>query len=135
MTAGASAPEPIAIVGIGCRLPGGADDPRSLWRLLLDRFDAIDRIPSSRLDVDALFDPHPATPGRIMSEWGGFLSDIEDFDADFFGIAPREAERLDPQQRLLLETTWEALEDAGIPADRVAGAPTGVFVGLWLNDL
>ena len=126
--------EPIAIVGIGCRLPGGADDPQTLWTLLRDGFDAVGPIPSMRFDVDALFDERPATPGKIMSRWGGFIEGIEDFDASFFGISPREAQRLDPQQRLLLETAWEALEDAGIPADRLAGTSTGVFVGMWLND-
>lgn len=130
----AGAPEPIAIVGIGCRLPGGADGPATLWRLLLDRFDGIGRVPANRFDVDDLYDPRPATPGRVMSEYGGFLSDIEDFDADFFHIAGREAERLDPQQRLLLETAWEALEDAGVPSERVAGSNTGVFVGMWTNE-
>ena len=126
--------EPIAIVGIGCRLPGGADNPARLWALLQEGFDAIGPIPAERFDVDALFAERPATPGHIMSRWGGYLSGIDQFDADFFGISPREAERLDPQQRLLLEVTWEALEDAGLPPNRLAGTQTGVYVGLWLND-
>ncbi|MCU1503729.1 MAG: polyketide synthase, partial [Ilumatobacteraceae bacterium] len=126
--------EPIAIVGIGCRLPGGADDPASLWRLLCAGFDAIGQVPPDRFDVEALYDERPATPGRIMSRWGGFLTDVDRFDAEFFETAPREAERLDPQQRLLLETSWEALEDAGLPLQRLQGSSTGVFVGMWLND-
>jgi acyl transferase domain-containing protein/acyl carrier protein len=130
----APASEPIAIVGIGCRLPGGADTPATLWRMLLERFDAISEVPPDRFDIDRLYDPRPATPGRVMSRYGGFLDHIDGLDADFFHIAPREAERLDPQQRLLLETTWEAMEDAGIPATDIAGSNTGVFVGLWIND-
>jgi acyl transferase domain-containing protein/NADPH:quinone reductase-like Zn-dependent oxidoreductase/NAD(P)-dependent dehydrogenase (short-subunit alcohol dehydrogenase family)/acyl carrier protein len=126
--------EPIAIVGIGCRLPGGADSPDALWRLLCDEFDAIGPIPPSRFDAVALYDERAATPGKIMSRWGGFLDGIEDLDAAFFGIAPREAERLDPQQRLLLETSWEALEDAGMPRERVAGSNAGTYVGMWINE-
>ncbi|MEO8693818.1 MAG: type I polyketide synthase [Acidimicrobiales bacterium] len=126
--------EPVAIVGIGCRLPGGADSPQQLWQLLCDEFDAIGPVPSARFDVDTLYDARPATPGRIMSQWGGFLEGVENFDAAFFGIAPREADRLDPQQRLLLETAWEALDDAGMPQPRLAGTNTGVFVGMWLNE-
>lgn len=130
----AGAREPIAIVGIGCRLPGGADSPARLWQLLSEGFDAIAPIPAERLDLEALYDERPATPGKMMTRWGGLLPDVDRFDADFFGISPREAERLDPQQRLLLEVTWEALADAGIPADRLRGSRTGVFVGMWLNE-
>ena len=104
---------PVAIVGIGCRFPGGVTDPASFWRLLVEGRDAIAEIPSDRIDLAHYFDPRPATPGRMMTAWGGFLDRIDEFDAEFFGISPREAERLDPQQRLLLETAWEALEDAG----------------------
>ncbi len=126
--------EPIAIVGIGCRLPGGVVDPTSMWQLLRDGVDAITPIPPDRFDVDTLYDPRPATPGRIMSRWGGFIDGIDGFDAGFFETAPREAERLDPQQRLLLETSWEALEDAGIAGDALAGSNTGVYVGMWINE-
>jgi len=125
--------EPIAVVGIGCRLPG-ASGPRELWRMLAEGRDAIREVPSDRFDVDALYHETPATPGRIMSRWGGFLDDIDRFDAQFFGLSPREADRLDPQQRLLLEVGWEALEDAGQSLPRPDGAQTGVFVGMWLND-
>lgn len=128
-------PEPVAVVGIGCRLPGGADSPANLWQLLLDRFDAIGEVPPSRFDLDALYDPRPATPGRVMSRFGGFLSEVDELDADFFRLSPREADRLDPQQRLLLETTWEAMEDAGLTATAVSGSSTGVFIGMWINEL
>jgi acyl transferase domain-containing protein len=129
----ASSP-PIAIVGIGCRFPGGVTDPESFWRLLRDGVDAIAEIPSDRIDIDTYYDPRPALAGKMSTRWGGFLDRIEMFDAAFFGISPREADRLDPQQRLLLEVAWEALEDAGQPLERLAGSLTGVFVGLWLND-
>ncbi|MEO8804875.1 MAG: type I polyketide synthase [Burkholderiaceae bacterium] len=124
----------MAIVGIGCRFPGGVTDPASFWKLLSAGVDAITEIPASRIDLGHYFDPRPATPGRMMTRWGGFLNGIEDFDADFFGISPREAERLDPQQRLLLETAWEALEDAGQDVHRLDGTQVGVFVGQWLSD-
>lgn len=124
----------VAVIGIGCRFPGGVNSPDSFWRLLRDGGNAVGDIPADRMDVDALFDPRPATPGRIMSRRGGFLSGLEEFDAEFFGISPREAERLDPQQRLVLETAWEAFEDAGLRMDALAGEPVGVFVGQWLSD-
>ena len=125
--------EPIAIVGIGCRFPG-ADGPRAYWQLLCDGVDAITEIPPSRFDLRRYYDPAPATPGRVTSRWGGFLHDIEKFDAEFFGVSPREAERLDPQQRWLLEVAWDALEDAGAVPSRLAGSNTGVFVGMWINE-
>ena len=128
------ATEPVAIIGIGCRFPGGVSSPEAFWKLLLNEVDAISEIPSSRFDIDALFDPRPATPGRIMTRWGGFLENIDQFDASFFGISPREADRLDPQQRLVLEVAWEALEDAGEPIGTPKILNGGVFVGCWLND-
>lgn len=132
---GAATParEPIAIVGIGCRLPG-ASSPDGLWRLLLDGGDAIGEIPATRFDLSTLYDPTPATAGKVMTRWGGFVDHIEDFDAEFFGISPREAERLDPQQRLLLECAWDALEDAGHVPARLNGTHAGVFIGLWINE-
>ncbi len=126
--------EPIAIVGIGCRLPGGITDPASLWRALTDGADTITTIPPDRFDAEALYDERPATPGRIMSRFGGFVDGIDGFDASFFEMSPREAERLDPQQRLLLETSWEALEDAGVARERHAGTNAGVYVGMWINE-
>ena len=124
----------VAIVGIGCRFPGGVADAASLWQLLGTEINAITEIPASRIDLTRYYDERPATPGRMMSRWGGFVDGIENFDADFFGISPREAEFLDPQQRLLLETGWEALEDAGQDVHRLKGAPVGVFIGQWLSD-
>ncbi|MBL8164257.1 MAG: type I polyketide synthase [Anaerolineae bacterium] len=126
--------EPIAIIGIGCRYPGGVNNPQAFWQALLDELDAVTEVPSSRFDLETYYDATPATPGKVMSRWGGYLDDIDRFDAAFFGIAPREADRLDPQQRLLLETAWEALEDAGQVPDSDSIRETGVFVGMWLND-
>ena len=125
---------PVAIVGIGCRFPGGVDDADSFWRLLIEGRDAITEIPQSRIDLGRYFDPRPATPGRMMTRWGGFLDGIDNFDAGFFRISPREAERMDPQQRLLLETAWEAFEDAGQDLTLLRGARAGVYVGQWLSD-
>lgn len=126
------AAEPIAIVGMGCRFPG-ADSPAAFWDLLRKGEETISEIPPDRFDLEALYHPEPATPGRVMSKWGGFLEGIDRFDASFFGISPREAAYMDPQQRLLLEVAWEALEDAGqVVGDEEAEA--GVFVGLWLNE-
>ncbi len=125
---------PVAVIGIGCRFPGGVASAADFWRLLADGVDAITEIPPDRMDVARYFDPRPATPGRIMSRWGGYLGPLDGFDAEFFGLSPREAERLDPQQRLLLETAWEALDDAGQDRVRIDGSRTGVFVGQWISD-
>src|SRR3954469_23204242 len=125
--------EPIAIVGLGCRFPG-APNPSAFWELLVNGADAIAEIPADRFSVDTLYQAGPPSPGRISTRWGGFLRDLDTFDAEFFGIAPREASQLDPQQRLLLEVAWEALEDAGIPASALQASPTGVYVGLWTSD-
>ncbi|WP_438010612.1 type I polyketide synthase [Sorangium sp. So ce321] len=122
-------PEPIAIVGIGCRLPGGAGDPASFWRLLAERGDAVREIPADRWDVDAFYDPDPDAPGKMYTRYGAFLDRVDGFDPHFFEITPREAARMDPQQRLLLEVVWEALEDAGQPPDGMRRSRTGVFVG------
>ena len=122
------------MIGIGCRFPGGADDPDSFWRLMIDGRDAISEVPSGRWDIDAFYDPDPDAPGKMSTRWGGFLDGIEKFDPEFFGISPREAAGMDPQQRLLLEVSWEALENAGQNPDRLAGSQTGVFVGLCNSD-
>lgn len=126
--------EPLAIIGMGCRFPGGANDPESLWALLHDGVDAIREVPSDRWDIDAFYDPDPETPGRMATRWGGFIDAPERFDPKFFGIAPGEAITMDPQQRLLLETTWEALENAGVDPASLAGTATGVFVGVCNSD-
>jgi acyl transferase domain-containing protein/SAM-dependent methyltransferase/NAD(P)-dependent dehydrogenase (short-subunit alcohol dehydrogenase family)/acyl carrier protein len=125
---------PVAIVGMGCRYPGGANDPESFWALLHDGVDAIQEVPADRWDVEALYDPNPETPGRMATRWGGFIDRPDRFDPKFFGIAPAEAVTMDPQQRLLLETAWEALEDAGINPASLAGTAAGVFVGLCNSD-
>jgi acyl transferase domain-containing protein/SAM-dependent methyltransferase len=130
----AKAHAPVAIVGIGCRFPGGADGPDAFWALLRDGRDAIGPIPADRWDADALFDADPDAPGRIAVRAGGFLDRVDGFDPAFFGISPREAQSMDPQQRLLLEVAWEALEHAAIAPDALAGAPVGVFVGLCNSD-
>jgi acyl transferase domain-containing protein/acyl carrier protein len=125
----ASPQEPIAVVGIGVRFPG-APTLAAFRELLRDGRDAIREAPADRLDLDDIYDPNPATPGKVVSKNGGFLEGIDLFDPQFFGISPREAGRMDPQQRLLLEVTEEALEDAAIPPSRIAGTATGVFVGI-----
>jgi acyl transferase domain-containing protein/acyl-CoA synthetase (AMP-forming)/AMP-acid ligase II/acyl carrier protein len=126
-TAGAatSPDEPIAIIGIGCRFPG-ADGPASFWRLLSGGVDAISEVPPDRWDADAAV--------TAATRWGGFLDQVDQFDAQFFGISPREAARMDPQQRLLLEVAWEAMEDGGQVPERLAGSQTGVFIGISTND-
>ncbi|MEH2171990.1 type I polyketide synthase [Nostoc sp.] len=126
--------EPIAIVGIGCRFPGGVQSPASFWNLLQNGRDAITEIPSDRWNVNKFYHPDPVEPGKIYSRWGGFLDQIDQFDAKFFGISGAEAARIDPQQRLLLETTWEALEDAGLVLEHLAGSDTGVFIGVLNRD-
>ncbi|HKC10472.1 MAG TPA: polyketide synthase, partial [Vicinamibacteria bacterium] len=127
-----AAPEGIAIIGMGCRFPG-AQGPETFWELMRNGVDAIREIPPDRPDLAALYDPR-RIPGRIISRFGGFLENLDRFDAAFFGISPREAERLDPQQRLLLEVAWEALEDAGQVTGEIGGTDAGVFVGMWIND-
>jgi acyl transferase domain-containing protein/NADPH:quinone reductase-like Zn-dependent oxidoreductase len=123
-------PAPIAIVGMGCRFPGGADSPAALWALLCGGVDAISEIPADRWDARRFYDPDPARIGKCPTRSGGFIRGVDLFDAAFFGISPREAARMDPQQRLLLEVAWEALEDAAQPIDRRTPAGTGVFVGI-----
>jgi phthiocerol/phenolphthiocerol synthesis type-I polyketide synthase D len=122
--------EPIAVVGIGCRFPGNVTGPDSFWQLLIDGVDTIGEVPPDRWDADAYYDPDPAATGRMTTKWGGFLTDVDAFDADFFGITPREAVAMDPQHRMLLEVAWEALEHAGIPPDSLSGSRTAVLAGL-----
>ncbi len=126
--------EPVAVVGVGCRFPGDVHGLDSYWQLLVEGHDAITEVPDDRWDAERYYDPDWSTPGRMNTKWGGFLSDIADFDAEFFGIAPREAETMDPQQRLLLEVTWEALEHAGIRPDSLSETRTAVMVGVYRNE-
>jgi acyl transferase domain-containing protein/acyl carrier protein len=122
--------EPIAIIGMACRFPGGADGPEALWAMLADGVEAIGDVPRDRWDVDALFDPDPNAPGKMSTRRGGFLTGVDAFDATFFNIPHREAVRMDPQQRILLEVSWSALEDAVQPPNTLTGTQTGVFVGI-----
>jgi acyl transferase domain-containing protein len=124
--------EPIAVVGLGCRFPGGVVDADSYWNLLENGVDAITEIPADRWDVDAFYQAEAGHPGKMSTRWGGFLDDLDQFDAAFFGISAREAEAMDPNQRLVLEVSWEALENAGYA--RLAGTRTGVFVGAFGSD-
>ena len=132
--AGGARREPVAVVGIGCRFPGSVSTPGEFWELLASGRDAITEIPESRWAADAFFDPRPGTPGKMYTRRAGFVDGVDQFDPHFFAIAPREAAGMDPQQRLLLETAWEALERAGLPADRLSGSNTGVFVGICNSD-
>ncbi len=126
--------ESVAIVGIGCRYPGGADTPDAFWQMIRDGVDSVTEVPRSRWDVDPIYDRDPRTPNKTNTRWGGFLDQIDQFDPQFFGMAPREVATMDPQQRLLLEVTWEALEDAGQIPETLRGSRTGVFIGIGTHD-
>jgi acyl transferase domain-containing protein/NADPH:quinone reductase-like Zn-dependent oxidoreductase/acyl carrier protein len=126
--------EPIAIIGIGCRIPGGANNPEEFWRLLREGRSGVREIASDRWDANAYYDPDPDAPGKIATSFGAFLDHVDRFEPQFFEIAPREALTMDPQQRLLLEVSWEALENAGLSPVRLHHTRTGVYIGVCSND-
>jgi acyl transferase domain-containing protein len=126
--------EAIAIIGAGCRMPGAEDGPEDFWRLLDEGRSAISEIPGERWEADAYYDANPDARGKMSTRWGGFLRDIDRFDAAFFGIAGREANFIDPQHRILLEVCWEALESSGYSPRKLSGTAAGVFVGICASD-
>lgn len=126
--------EPIAIIGMACRYPGNVNNADDYWKLLCNGVDAITEIPKDRWDIDSFYDPDPDAAGKIITRWGGFLDQVDQFDPQFFGISPREAEGMDPQHRILIQVTWEALENAGQAPDKLTGSATGVFTGISVSD-
>ena len=126
--------DPIAIIGVGCRFPGGIDGPDAYWRLLAAGQHAITEVPQQRWDVASRYDPDPAVPGKIVAKHAGLVADVDAFDARYFGILPREAEWMDPQQRMFLEVAIDALDHAGQGAETLAGSRTGVYVASYYND-
>ncbi len=125
--------EPVAVIGVGLRFPG-ANNHNEFWEMLKNGIDGISEVPSDRWDAEAFYDPTPGTIGKMITKHGGFLSRVDQFDPNFFGIAPREARQIDPQQRLLMEVSWEAFEHAGLTLEQIAGSRTGVFIGISAND-
>ena len=133
-TRSGDATDSIAIVGMGCRFPGAANDPAAFWKLLSEGRDAISETPEDRWSLSKFYSSGTAKPGKTQSKWGGYVDGIDRFDPAPFGISPREAASMDPQQRLLLEVAWQAMEDAGQPVEKAAGSSTAVFVGISSFD-
>ena len=133
-TVTSAAAEPIAIVGIGCRFLGGGNDPYSYWSMMCSEKDTVSEIPADRWNVDKFYDPEGVKPGTTQIRFGSFLKEIDQFDARFFDISPREAAVMDPQQRMMMEVVWEAIEDSGRPPESLANTRTGVFVGVFAQD-
>src|SRR5262245_33787509 len=125
---------PLAILGYGCRLPGGIIDGDSCWRAIAEGRDLVSEIPADRFNAAAFYSSRSAAPGKSSSKWGGFVDGYDLFEPGCFGISPREAPHVDPQHRILLETAWEALEMAGIPPSSLAKTNTGAFIGLSTTD-
>ncbi|NEP57199.1 MAG: SDR family NAD(P)-dependent oxidoreductase [Symploca sp. SIO2G7] len=126
--------EPIAIIGLGCRCPGGSDEPEAYWKMLWDGIDAAIEVPKDRWDIDDYYDPDPDTLGKMYTRYANFLTQVDKFDPEFFGISPREAKWMDPQHRLLLEVIWESLEYAGLSPTDLRGSQTGIFVGMMNHE-
>ncbi|NLT70348.1 MAG: SDR family NAD(P)-dependent oxidoreductase, partial [Verrucomicrobiaceae bacterium] len=126
--------EPLAIVGIGCRLPGGVNGPESFWQMMVEGRSGIIPVPTDRWNRERWYHENVEIPGKMITKWGGFIHDFDKFDAQFFGISPREALRMDPQQRWMLEAAWESLEDAGMSPAGLRGSKTAVYVGIASND-
>ncbi|NEQ03942.1 beta-ketoacyl synthase N-terminal-like domain-containing protein, partial [Moorena sp. SIO3F7] len=126
--------EPIAIIGMGCRVPGGRSTPEAFWELLQNGVDAITEVPPDRWPINKYYDSDPTAPGKMSTRYGCFMERIQEFDPTFFGISPKETIHLDPQHRLLLEVSWEALERSGINPQKLTGSSTGVFVAIYSND-
>lgn len=126
--------EPVAVIGMGCRFPGGVNSPADFWKLLESGTDAMREIPADRWNVDKYYDPDPDAAGKMNTRTGGFVENIDKFDPQFFGISPRETTNMDPQQRLLMEVSWEALENANLSSDKIFNSPTGVFIGISSFD-
>ncbi|MGH9337999.1 MAG: beta-ketoacyl synthase N-terminal-like domain-containing protein, partial [Vicinamibacteria bacterium] len=126
--------EPIAIIGMACRLPGKSDTPEMFWRNLQEGRDAVTEIPRDRWNADDYYDPNPDAPGKCVTRRGAFLERVDGLDANFWGIPPRTAKLIDPQHRILCEVAWEAIENAGLSVSSLNRSDTGVFVGLWGVD-
>ncbi|NES24109.1 MAG: polyketide synthase, partial [Symploca sp. SIO3E6] len=125
--------EPIAIIGLGCRFPK-SQNPEAFWQLLKQGMDAVIEVPKERWDIEQYYDPNPDATGKMYTRFANFITDVDQFDPEFFRISPREARKLDPQHRLLLEVCWESLEYAGLSPLTLRGTQTGVFIGMMTHE-